>query len=77
MDYQNALNKFNQKEPAFNGTPLEGMSQNQAYMLLFAKVAEIIGNTPDMTAQQKDMLNTELNKHDPVELLLSALEQEA
>ena len=77
MDYQNALNKFNQKEPAFNGTPLEGMSQNQAYMLLFAKVAEIIGNTPDMTAQQKDMLITELNKHDPVELLLSALEQEA
>lgn len=50
MDYQNALNKFNQKEPAFNGTPLEGMSQNQAYMLLFAKVSEIIGNTPNMTA---------------------------
>ncbi|MCM1122037.1 MAG: hypothetical protein NC416_05595 [Eubacterium sp.] len=74
MEYQDALNKFNQKEPAFNDTPLEGMSQNQAYMLMFAKVSEIIENTPGMTEQQKRAVIDELNKYDPVELLLSALE---
>lgn len=74
MEFQEALKKFNEKEPAFNGTPLEGMSQNQAYMLLFAKVSEIIENTPDMTGQQKRAVIDELNKRDPVELLLSALE---
>lgn len=64
-------------EPAFNNTPLEGMSQNQASLLLFVKFMELIEQKyPDMSAQQKAALIFEFNKHDPVELLLSALNNE-
>lgn len=64
-------------EPAFNNTPLEGMSQNQASMLLFVKFMELIEQKyPNMPTQQKAALIFEFNQHDPVELLLSALNNE-
>lgn len=64
-------------EPAFNNTPLEGMSQNQASLLLFVKFMEHIEKEyPQMSMQQKAALIMEFNKHDPVELLLSALNNE-
>lgn len=64
-------------EPAFKNTPLEGMSQNQASLLLFVKFMELIDEKyPNMSMQQKAALIMEFNKHDPVELLLSALKNE-
>ncbi len=64
-------------EPAFNDTPLEGMSQTQASLYLLTGLLELIDKEyPDMSAQQKATLISEFNKHDPVELMLSALKNE-
>ena len=57
-------------EPAFNGTPLEGMSQGQASLDTIDK------EYPNMSAQQKATIISEFNKHDPVDLMLSALKNE-
>lgn len=64
-------------EPAFNGTPLEGMSQGQASLYLLAGLLDTIDEEyPNMSAQQKATIISEFNKHDPVELMLSALKNE-
>ena len=64
-------------EPAFNGTPLEGMSQGQASLYLLAGLLDTIDKEyPNMSAQQKATIISEFNKHDPVDLMLSALKNE-
>lgn len=64
-------------EPAFNGTPLEGMSQGQASLYLLAGLLDTIDKEyPNMSAQQKATIISEFNKHGPVELMLSALKNE-
>lgn len=62
-------------EPAFNGTPFEGMSANQVSLLLTPKYLELLDKEyPDMSFELKAAYIDAL--HHSVELMLSALNVE-
>lgn len=64
-------------EPAFNSTPLEGMSKEQASLYMLTEFLSLIDKEyPKIPPQQKAALISEFYKHDPIKLLLSALNNE-